>query len=111
MQRKRDRPSDSEPNGVSTVPTTNGEIYINHPNFGLLFRVCLVDGEKELFTTLYAQRLFFQVNAGATGALSFVPISRGDARLMVENRMRELRRAGRVKEYEQLLATHKRTFQ
>ncbi len=37
----------------------SNENYLNHPNFGLLFRVCLIDVNRELFTTLYAQRLFF----------------------------------------------------
>ncbi|NEQ32888.1 MAG: DUF3539 family protein, partial [Leptolyngbya sp. SIO4C5] len=26
----------------------SSENYLNHPTFGLLFRVCLVDGSKEL---------------------------------------------------------------
>ena len=38
------------------------ETYLNHPNFGLLFRVCMVEEGKELFATLYAQRLFFLVS-------------------------------------------------
>lgn len=85
------------------------ETYLNHPTFGLLYRVCFLEEHKELYTTLYAQRLFFLVNAGATG-IKFEPISRGDARLMVENRLRLLRRTSQSKEYEQLFAIHKRTF-
>ncbi|TAE96980.1 MAG: DUF3539 family protein [Oscillatoriales cyanobacterium] len=76
------------------------ETYLNHPNFGLLFRVSQVEDSQELFTTLYAQRLFF-----------FDPISRSDARLMVEIRLRTLRRSGQYQEYDQLQAIHKRTFQ
>jgi PII interaction protein X len=86
------------------------ETYLNHPNFGLLFRVCQVEDSQELFTTLYAQRLFFLVTNGPTG-LRFEPISRSDARLMVEIRLRTLRRSGKTQDYEQLQVTHQRTFQ
>jgi PII interaction protein X len=85
------------------------ENYLNHPTFGLLFRVCLVEGNRELFSTLYAQRLFFVVINGANG-LEFEPIGRSDARVLVESRMRMLRRTGLHKEYDQLQEIHKRTF-
>ncbi len=86
------------------------ETYLNHPTFGLLFSICLVDENCELYTTLYAQRLFFMVTTGAAG-LQFEPISRSEARIIVENRLRALRRLGRQKDYDQLQAIHKRTFQ
>lgn len=86
------------------------ETYLNHPNFGLLFKVCQVEDSQELFTTLYAQRLFFLVTNGP-GGLRFEPISRSDARLMVEMRLRTLRRSGLYQEYELLQVIHKRTFQ
>ncbi|HLO50275.1 MAG TPA: PipX family protein [Kamptonema sp.] len=86
------------------------ETYLNHPNFGLLFRVCQVEDSQELFTTLYAQRLFFLVTNGPAG-LRFEPISRSDARLMVEIRLRTLRRSGQSQDYEQLQIIHHRTFQ
>lgn len=86
------------------------ETYLNHPNFGLLFRVCMVDVNRELFTTLYAQRLFFLVTTGANG-LQFEPLTRSDARIMVENRVRILRRSGPQEEYNQLLKIYKQTFQ
>jgi PII interaction protein X len=86
------------------------ETYLNHPTFGLLFRVCLIEESRELFTTLYAQRLFFLVTTGPEG-FQFEPLSRSDARIMVENRLRSLRRTGRLKEYDQLQVIHKRTFQ
>lgn len=86
------------------------ENYLNHPNFGLLFRVCLVDANRELFTTLYAQRLFFLVITQDSG-LEFEPITRSDARMMVENRVRLLRRMGPQPEYDHLLTIYKRTFQ
>ncbi|HIK28789.1 MAG: PipX family protein [Oscillatoriaceae bacterium SKW80] len=86
------------------------ETYLNHPTFGLLYRVCMVGENQELFTTLYAQRLFFLVTTTPNG-LKFEPIGRSDSRLMVENRLRQLRRAGQMKEYEQLQKIHQRTFQ
>lgn len=86
------------------------ETYLNHPTFGLLFRVCMIEENKELFATLYAQRLFFVVTANASG-ISFEPIGRTDARISVESRLRFLRRNGQYTDYDKLLATHKRTFQ
>jgi PII interaction protein X len=88
----------------------NTEIYLNHPTFGLLFRICLVEENRELFATLYAQRLFFLVTTGTKG-IQFEPVSRGDARIMVESRLRDLRRLGHQQEYAELQTTHKRTFQ
>ncbi len=37
----------------------HSETYINHPTWGLLYKISIVDDNQELFTTLYAQRLFF----------------------------------------------------
>ena len=88
----------------------NTETYLNHPTFGLLYRVCLIEENQELFTTLYAQRLFFLVTIGANG-IGFEPIGRSDARLLVENRLRQLRRQGLSVEYKELQAVHQRTFQ
>lgn len=86
------------------------ENYLNHPNLGLLFRICLIEENRELFATLYAQRLFFLVVTGASG-IRFEPIGRTDARLLVEGRLRELRRLGKVQDYNQLQIVHKQTFQ
>lgn len=88
----------------------NTENYLDHPTFGLLFRVCLLEEHQELFTTLYAQRLFFLVTTGAVG-LKFEPVSRSEARLMLESRLRMLRRSGQSQEYDQLQSVLQRTFQ
>ncbi len=85
------------------------ETYLNHPTFGLLYRVCLLEEHQEIYTTLYAQRLFFLVTTGTTG-VKFEPIGRSDARLLVENRLRLLRRTSQLPEYENLSAIHHRTF-
>ncbi|MBE9181807.1 PipX family protein [Oculatella sp. LEGE 06141] len=86
------------------------EIYLNHPTFGLLYRVCLVEESRELFATLYAQRLFFLVTTKPDG-IHFDPISRTDARIMVENRLRYLRRNGQHQDLSSLQVVHKQTFQ
>ncbi|MBR8837330.1 MAG: PipX family protein [Stigonema ocellatum SAG 48.90 = DSM 106950] len=88
----------------------NSETYINHPTWGLLYRICIVDENQELFTTLYAQRLFFVVTADAKG-LKFQSIGRTEARMMLENRLRNLRRTGQSQEYDQLQSVFQRTFQ
>lgn len=88
----------------------NPETYLNHPTFGLLYRVCMVEEGQELFTTLYAQRLFFVVATTPNG-FAFEPISRSDARLLVESRLRLLRRTGSSHDFEQLQLIHHRTFQ
>ncbi len=88
----------------------NNETYLNHPTFGLLYRVCVVEQNQEIFTTLYAQRLFFLVTRTDKG-LSFEPKSRSEARLIIENRLRKLRRARAQEEYSALSKTYKILFQ
>ncbi|MEM8805663.1 MAG: PipX family protein [Cyanobacteria bacterium P01_G01_bin.38] len=87
------------------------ETYINHPNFGLLFRICLVEENKDLFATLYAQRLFFLVSTDMGAGLAFAPIGRSEARMLLEGRLRILRRAGQYSEYDRLQKTYQQTFQ
>ncbi|MDJ1185849.1 transcriptional coactivator PipX [Roseofilum casamattae] len=88
----------------------SSETYLSHPTFGLLFRVCAIDDRQELFTTLYAQRLFFVVITNAEG-LKFESVTRGEARILLENRLRSLRRQRDYAIYDELMAVHKRTFQ
>jgi PII interaction protein X len=87
----------------------SNEIYLNHPTFGLLYRVCLLEENQELFTTLYAQRLFFLVTV-ASDKVAFEPISRSDARMLVETRLRSLRRSSSAGEFNILNEIYKRTF-
>lgn len=86
------------------------ETYLNHPSFGLLYRVCEVKENQSIFTTLYAQRLFFLVTINSD-SFNFEPISRFDARLLVENRLRQLRTQTNSTEYQQLQIIYQRTFQ
>ena len=79
----------------------SNESYLNHPTFGLLYRICPLDGDQEIFTTLYAQRLFFIVDISGDN-LAFNPITRSEARLMIETRLRGLRRIGAFTQYQDL---------
>jgi PII interaction protein X len=79
----------------------SGESYLNHPNFGLLYRICRLGDGSELYMTLYAHRLFFQVRYLAE-SLEIEPISRNQARTLVEMQLRELRRLGKREEYQKL---------
>ena len=87
----------------------NSETYLNHPTFGLLYRICQIEDNQELFTTLYAKRLFFLVSLDS-GNVAFEPVSRSEARMLVETRLRKLLRAGSSVEYKQLNAIYQRTF-
>ena len=52
---------------------------------------------------------FFLVTVGPK-KVSFDPISRSDARLLVENRLRNLRRGSNVQEFNSLNQTYQQTF-
>ncbi|TGH23258.1 MAG: DUF3539 family protein [Aphanocapsa feldmannii 277cI] len=55
------------------------EHYLNHPTFGLLYRVCPAGESRDVFASLYAQRIFFLVTSQPTG-VSFETIPLMDAR-------------------------------
>ncbi len=82
------------------------ENYLKHPTFGLLTRVCRLEENLELFTTLYAQRFFFLVSSHP-GSINFEPIGRTDACFRVENRLKHLRRTNQTQEYDKLFAMYK----
>ncbi len=88
----------------------NTETYLNHPTFGLLFRVCVIDEGKEIFTTLYAHRLFFLVLTPTKGPREFQSMNRSEARSLVETRMRLLRQKGNTPEFQTLQGTFKILF-
>ena len=85
------------------------ETYLNHPNFGLLFRICLVGEGQELFATLYAHRLFFLVTNDSSG-LAFEPTGRVEAKQLIEQRLRVIRRTGQQDEYDLLQKAYKQAF-
>ena len=86
-----------------------GEVYLNHPTFGLLYRICLLKDNRVLFTTLYAQRLFFTVTT-SDNSFSFEPISRSDARLLIESLLRRLLLDRQTEKHRELQAIYQRTF-
>ena len=70
----------------------------------------MVDENQDLFTTLYAKRLFFLVTTELK-VLKFQSIGRTEARMVLENRLRTLRRSGNSHEYELLKNVFQCTFQ
>lgn len=85
------------------------EHYLNHPTFGLLYSVCPLEDNQEVFTSLYAMRHFFLVTASATST-TCEPIGRTNVRQRVETRLRHLRRIGQHQEYNKLQAIYQQTF-
>ncbi|WP_287128401.1 PII-interacting protein PipX family protein [Candidatus Cyanaurora vandensis] len=70
-----------------------GERYIHHPNFGLLYTICPApEANKNLFTTLYAHRLFFLVTEKPGEPVSYEAMSRSEAKQLVDERIRQLKR-------------------
>lgn len=85
------------------------ETYISHPVFGLLNNICIVDNQTALYTSLYANRLFFVVTASHQG-LQMDTISRDEARITIEKRLAVLRKSSFYQDYEQLRGIYKNTF-
>ena len=71
----------------------SAERYLNHPTFGLLYRVAPVADSRDLYATLYAQRIFFLVTLQTRGA-SFEVIPQMDARHYAEQNLARARREG-----------------
>lgn len=80
-------------NGSNVAGHVSAERYLNHPTFGLLYRVAPVADDRDLYATLYAQRIFFLVTAMARGA-SFEVIPLMDARNFAEKNLARARREG-----------------
>lgn len=69
------------------------ERYLNHPTFGMLYRVAPVADGRDLYATLYAQRIFFVVTLQPRGA-SFEVVPLMDARHFAEQNLARARRDG-----------------
>ena len=80
-------------NGTSATHGVSTERYLNHPTFGMLYRVAQVAEDRDLFATLYAQRIFFVVTLQAKGA-SFEVVPLMDARHFAEQNLARARREG-----------------
>jgi len=80
-------------NGPSLQGDVNTERYLNHPTFGMLYRVAPVSESRDLYATLYAQRIFFLVTLQERGA-HFEVIPLMDARHFAEQNLNRARREG-----------------
>ena len=71
----------------------SNERYLNHPTFGLLYRVAEAGEGRELYATLYAQRMFFLVTVqGRSVEFEVIPLM--DARHLAEQNLNRARREG-----------------
>ena len=57
----------------------NAERYLNHPTFGMLYLVSPASNGRDVYATLYAQKIFFLVTLQPRGA-AFEVIPYMDAR-------------------------------
>ena len=80
-------------NGSSPEGHVSAERYLNHPTFGMLYRVAPAGEARDLYATLYAQRIFFLVTIQPRGA-TFEVIPLMDARHYAEQNLARSRRDG-----------------
>lgn len=80
-------------NGKSAAVSVSDERYLNHPTFGMLYRVAPAAEGRDVYATLYAQRIFFLVTLQQRGA-SFEVIPLMDARHLAEQNLSRARREG-----------------
>ena len=71
----------------------SSERYLNHPTFGMLYQVSLGNQGKDIYTTLYAQKMFFLVEIKQR-EVSFEVIPYLDARNQSELNLKRAKREG-----------------
>ena len=69
----------------------NAERYLNHPTFGMLYLVSAASSGRDIYATLYAQKIFFLVTSQPRGA-AFEVIPYLDARHYAEKHLSKCRR-------------------
>ena len=69
----------------------NAERYLNHPTFGMLYLVSPASNGRDVYATLYAQKIFFLVTLQSRGA-TFEVIPYMDARHYAEMNLSRSRR-------------------
>ena len=69
----------------------NAERYLNHPTFGMLYLVSAASNGRDVYATLYAQKIFFLVTSQPRGA-EFEVIPYMDARHYAEIHLSKCRR-------------------
>ena len=68
------------------------ERYLNHPTFGMLYQVSPANEGKEIYATLYAQKMFFLVSIKPKEIL-FEVIPYLDARNQAEINLQKVKRS------------------
>ena len=71
----------------------SSERYLNHPTFGMLYQVSPGVDARDIYATLYAQKMFFLVETRQREVL-FEVIPYLDARNMAELNLQKARRKG-----------------
>ena len=71
----------------------SSERYLNHPTFGMLYQVSPANEGKDIYATLYAQKMFFLVTIKQREVL-FEVIPYLDARNQAEFNLQKARRHG-----------------
>ena len=69
----------------------NAERYLNHPTFGMLYLVSPASNGRDVYATLYAQKIFFLVTSQPRGA-TFEVIPYMDARHYAEMHLSQCKR-------------------
>jgi PII interaction protein X len=77
--------------GAAAPCELSAERYLNHPTFGMLYRVATAGEGRDLYATLYAQRIFFVVSLQQRGA-TFEVVPLMDARHLAEQNLTRARR-------------------
>tara|TARA_B100000212_G_C27019315_1_gene382459 strand:+ start:100 stop:366 length:267 start_codon:yes stop_codon:yes gene_type:complete len=70
----------------------SSERYLNHPTFGMLYQVSPANEDKDIYATLYAQKMFFLVTIKQREVL-FEVIPYLDARNQAEINLQKARRS------------------
>ena len=71
----------------------SSERYLNHPTFGMLYQVSPGNGGRDIYATLYAQKMFFLVEVRQREVF-FEVIPYLDARNQAELNLQKARRKG-----------------
>ncbi len=86
----------------------DAERYLNHPTFGMLYLVSPAGEGRDVYATLYAQKMFFLVTLQPRGA-EFEVIPYMDARHYADMNLARCRRA-RSSEIDRWQELFKQTF-
>ena len=71
----------------------SSERYLNHPTFGMLYQVSPGSDGRDIYATLYAQKMFFSVEIRQREVL-FEVIPYLDARNQAESNLQKAKRKG-----------------